>query len=1156
MTEVLNYSLDEKYTKEEGRIILSGIQALVRLPLDQHRADKRAGLNTASFISGYRGSPLGGYDFALKRDEKLLEEHQVKFMPGVNEDLGAMAVFGSQIANTLPNPKYDGVLGIWYGKAPGVDRSGDIFKHANFAGVGKNGGVLVLAGDDPSAKSSTIPSHSEVALFDAQIPILYPGNIQEILEFGRYGFELSRYSGLWVSMKIVTDVADSYGTANVSIIDNIQTPDFVFNGKPWQHSQSGTLLPQIAKSIEKEMYLGRFKAVDLFAQNNPLNQITVSSKTDKFGIISAGKTYYDVLEILDILELTEKQLNSAGIRILKLGLISPLEPKILEKFAQGLDQILIIEEKRGLIEMLVRNSLFNLPNHPKIIGKNDENGNELVPSYGELTVDDLIEILQTQLAKYIPEIANQPSKASPLSLDLPIITEIDMVARTPYFCSGCPHNRSTNLPENSIAFGGIGCHALALLMNRENTGLMHMGGEGVQFVGASEFTDTNHVFQNIGDGTLFHSGSLAIRQAIAAKTNITYKILYNDAVAMTGGQPADGSMSVPELTVSLAAEGVVKTIVCADDPKKYGKRVNWAKNSKVWHRDKLDKAQEILRDIQGVTVLIYDQPCAADIRRKRKRGQAPTPKRQIFINEAVCEGCGDCGVKSNCLSVFPVETEFGRKTQIHQSSCNRDYTCVKGDCPAFVSIRVKESKSKPLRPVINIHENLPEPKLKIRNNANIFMTGIGGTGVVTVTQILSTAALLDSKMSINLDQTGLSQKGGPVVSHLKFSKNGKIKQSNRVANGQADTFLVFDILSGSTDANLIKAHPERTIAIISDAQIPTGSMVRSNEVLFPENAYLKSRIDAVSREEDNVNLNSVYLAENIFNNYLFANMITVGAAYQAGALPLSKASIHKAIELNGVAIEDNKLAFNVGRMYVHNSEEFESINDNRVGAQEITSVITPQAEQLLGDVEIDSSVYHKFELRVNELIAYQNKKYAKSYIDYILKVFEKEKSLKLSNFDLTKAVIQYLFKLMAYKDEYEVARLYLKPEFTEAVIAQFGDEYKLGYYLHPPMLRTLGWKNKIEFGTWFRFGYRVLHKMRRLRGTIFDIFGYARVRRTERKLIKEYKSMIDRRLENLDRKNLETTIKLALLPDMIRGYEHVKLGNVEVYRTEVEKLIA
>jgi indolepyruvate ferredoxin oxidoreductase len=1155
MSDSQSFSLDSKYLQEEGTIILSGIQALVRLPLDQYKADKRRGLKTATLISGYRGSPLGGVDMLLQRSEKILREHHVVFMPGVNEELAATAILGSQLANLMPQPKYEGVLGMWYGKGPGVDRTGDIFKHAQITGVGRYGGVLALAGDDPTAKSSTIPSHSEVALYDAQMPTLYPGNIQEVLDLGRLGFELSRYTGSWVGFKIVTNVADGFGTAEVSpdrltIVD----PNFVYNGKPWQHSQNPNLLAPHSLNQEREIHEGRLEAAKLWAAANGLNRITVPTPDAWLGIVAAGKTYYDVREALLLLGLDDAELRRYGIRVLKIGMLYPMEAGLVREFARGLEQILVVEEKRAFIELFLRDVLYDLPDRPRIFGKRDEAGNFLVRGDSELDPDEIVTILARCLARRLPP--------EPIEARLAILHEpeepitLPMVARTPYFCSGCPHNRSTLVPEDSLAGGGIGCHTLAILMDRNITGVTQMGGEGAQWVGASFFSHVPHIFQNIGDGTLFHSGSLAIRQALTTNTNITYKILHNGAVAMTGGQHADGAMAIPELTCALEAEGVKRTIVVSSDPFKYGSEARWAEGVEIWDRERLDEAQRLLRDIPGVTALIYDQPCAAELRRKRKRGLAEDPPMQIFINEAVCEGCGDCGVKSNCLSVFPVETEFGRKTQIHQSSCNKDYTCLKGDCPAFISLIPAETQNgrQQREPKIyRVERDLPEPQPKVPPDCNIYMMGIGGTGVVTINQILGTAALLDGKQVTSLDQTGLSQKGGPVVSSLKIlDRPGEV--SNKVAKGEADAYLVFDILTGTAPTNLSRARAGKTIAVVSSSEIPTGAMISSTEAHFPNAQRLRGLIEARTRAAENVYLDAINLAENLFGSHMPANLITIGAAYQAGLIPISATAIEQAITLNGVAVESNIQAFRVGRLVVADPIWVQTLEAER--RDEVTGApkLTPEAQALVESIGASGELKRLLEIRVPELIAYQDLAYAQAYVAFVKRVAETERAVMPGQTRLSTGVTRYLFKLMAYKDEYEVARLHLSPEIAQALTEQFGRGAQITYYLHPPFLRYLGLKQKIKLGKWFDIVYRLLVAMRRLRGTPFDLFGYTPVRRLERALIGEYRALIEEALTNLSPATYEQAVKLANLPDMIRGYEEVKVRNVGRFREEVGKI--
>ena len=1152
--ERIPLSLDEKYTLEEGTIILSGLQALVRIPIDQNRADKRARLTTGTFISGYRGSPVGGYDLLLNRHQSLLKQHNVVFMPAVNEDLGATAVMGSQLANNMPDPKFDGVVGIWYGKGPGVDRSGDAFKHANFTGVHKNGGVLAIAGDDPLCKSSTIPSHSEIALYDAMMPVLYPGNVQEVIEYGRYGIELSRYCGSWVGFKFVTNVADAYGTARVWKIDEIQRPQLEVNGRLWQPTQNNALLAPYSLQQEKEMSEGRLDAARAFAAANGLNKITIQSNADRLGIVTTGKTYYDLREALWQMGLTDEKLNEYGIRLLKMGMLYPVEPTIVYEFVEGLEQIFVLEEKRGFLEMQLRDVLYNHSHRPKMFGKRDEQDNYLVRTDSEIDPDQIVKILRQRLKGFVPDGMLQDTAVVP---SMPIsLTMSPQTTRTAYFCSGCPHNRSTVVPEGSMAAAGIGCHTLAMLMDRNTSGLTQMGGEGAQWIGASHFTNTNHLFQNIGDGTLFHSGSLAIRQAIAAKTNITYKVLYNAAVAMTGGQTADGEMSVPALTHFFAAEGVVKTVVVADYLDKYPAGTNWADGTELYGRDELEEAQLKLRDIEGVTVLIYDQACAADLRRKRKRGQVPQKPMRIMINEAVCEGCGDCGEKSNCLSVFPKQTEYGRKTQIHQSSCNLDYTCLDGDCPAFVAVTPKGAvrQTAPTlrtpKELLDLIGELPEPRQLPQSEGNIYMVGIGGTGVVTVNQVLATAALLDGKQSYSLDQTGLSQKGGQVASHLKVLAQPR-DVSAMISEGDADTYILFDLLGGTADKNLKLASANKTIGVVSSSEIPTGMMVRKKEVQYPAHEVMRQRLEAVTRKEHNVYFDAIGTAESLFGSHMPGNIMTIGAAYQAGGMPITALAIERAIKLNGVAVESNLAAFRMGRLIVADETKALSIIEPKETAVKATPApLDPTAKRLVSQVNASGELLRLLQIRVPELIAYQNEAYAQEYVDFVGAIHVADKG----NGRFSEAVARYLFKLMAYKDEYEVARLYLKPEFEAQIKAQFGEDAKVQYKLHPPFLRSLGMKKKLTLGKWFKPFFGLLYSMRSVRGTTLDFFGYTAERKMERALIEEYKSLIEDAVQNILPKQYDSAVALAELPDMIRGYEAIKMANVEKYKTAVAEL--
>ena len=1163
-----NFSLDDKYTLFEGRVILSGIQALVRLLLDQHRADLIKGINTGTLVSGYRGSPVGTLDINLVKNKKLLDEHNVKFIPGVNEDLGATLIYGSQMAGMVSNVKYDGVLGMWYGKAPGVDRSGDIFRHANFLGVSKNGGVIAVAGDDPSCKSSTLPSQSEPALFDAMMPIFYPGNVQEILDLGRYAYEMSRYSGLWSGFKIVTDIADGFGSVFVDPQRvNITIPDFTYNGQPWKHTQNAKLVGHHSLPTEKEIHLGRITAAKHFLASNPINKITVQGNQDKFGIITAGKTYYDIIEAFESLGWTTDYLNKVGIRILKLGATFPVDSAMINKFSNGLDDIFVIEEKRSFIEMLVKEEMYNHSNKPIIVGKYDENNKDLIPAYGELTADHLAKILFNRYSKKM-NIESTNTKINILSdIDNRVYAQ-SLATRSMYYCSGCPHNTSTvKLPEGDTAFGGIGCHLMAMFVDDGKAfGTTHMGGEGAQWVGMEPFLEKEHMFQNVGDGTLVHSGSLALRQAVAANSHLTYKILYNRAVAMTGAQAPDGALDLPELTKYLKSEGVEKVIITTDDTSAYDsiKKSRWEKDVEILHRDNIIDAQKKLKAIKGVTVLIHDQSCAANLRRLRKRGLAYEPKERIFINEALCEGCGDCGVKSNCLSVQPIKTEYGRKTQIDQPSCNKDYSCVDGNCPSFIKVIPSEKQDKRSLPELNLKSNkIPEPKKANAKIGNIFMLGIGGTGVVTVNQIISTAAFLENKKVIALDQTGLSQKGGSVVSHLKILEQENEDCSSRVANGESDAYLVFDLLTGVNPKNMEKLNAKRSTAVISTSEIPTGDMVRSTKSEYPEAEHMIGLIKEFSKKH--VLLNATELSEHFFGSNMQANFIVIGAAYQSGSIPIDATSIEEAININGVAIKNNMEAFNIGRTLVSDPLWIESINLYRTGDLHSQPVVSKEAKKIIDSIKPDKDLRHVLEYRIPELIDYQNIKYAKEYAIFIKKVYKAEKKERSASI-LSQNIAKYLFKLMATKDEYEVARLSLKAELDMALNQEFGASAKVHYMLHPPFLKGLanipllnripGVKSKLALGSWFRPFYMLLKNLKFIRGTRFDLMALfsSDVREADREILDHYKSNIIDNLPNIGNGKYEELISFSVLPDYVRGYEEVRLESMKTYYHKAEKI--
>jgi indolepyruvate ferredoxin oxidoreductase len=1153
------FTLESKYTQEEGRIYLTGIQALVRLPMDQHRADRRRGLRTATFISGYRGSPLGGFDMELERNRRLLQEHHIVHSPGLNEELAATAVMGSQQVGFYPGAKYDGVLGMWYGKGPGVDRTGDAFKHANFAGTGRNGGVLALGGDDPSSKSSTLPSASEVAFYDALMPVLYPGDVQDILDLGLHGFMLSRVSGLWVAMKIVTNVADGAGTAEVAP-DRIRPviPAVEYDGRPFQHQGDWRLLAPYNLEMERAIHGPRLEMARRYARENGLNRITVPTRDAWLGIVAAGKTYYDVRQALAELGLDEAALDRYGVRLLKVGMLFPLEPDIVKEFARGLEEILVIEEKRPFLETFVKDILYGLAQRPVVVGKRDEEERSLVPAHGELDPDTIARAIAARLSRKvrIPSVeARLAYLAATKQRPAPIIS----LPRTAYYCSGCPHNTSTVVPPGHIAAAGIGCHSMALWMDPaiygQTIGITQMGGEGAQWVGMAPFTETRHIFQNLGDGTLFHSGGLAINYAVASGVNITYKILYNSAVAMTGGQTATGQLPIPALVRRLEAEGVKRIIITTDDAEKY-RGVALSPIAEVWPRERIIEAQEVLAATPGVTVLIHDQQCAAEKRRLRKRGRLADPPTRVFINERVCEGCGDCGRTSNCLSVQPVDTEFGRKTQIHQSSCNKDYSCLRGDCPSFITVEPAKNGHRPAggREVLDRSLALPDPVRRVPDEGfALHMMGIGGTGVVTVNQILGTAALLDGRHVWGLDQTGLSQKGGPVVSDLKIG--AAPQKTSKVSAGGADLYLGFDLLVAADPNNLAKADPDRTIAVISTSKIPTGRMVVDPNATFPALADLLGAIAASTRREGNVYLDAQALAEALFGDHMPANILLLGAAYQAGALPISAAAIEQAIRLNGAAVETNLAAFRWGRLAVADPARVEALV--KPAPRDAARPEPSAAVRALYEWAAPGSELRRLlAVRVPDLVDYQDLAYARAYAAFVRRVARVEQERTPGQTALAEAVARYLYKLMAYKDEYEVARLHLDPAVRREIAARFGPEARVTWHLHPPMLRALGLRHKVKLGPWVEPAFHALRQMKRLRGTPLDPFGHTEVRRTERALIAEYRQMIAAACARLTPENHAAVVRLAELPDMVRGYERVKLDNVRRYRAAAQALLA
>ena len=1146
-------SLDDKYQLESGRVYLTGVQALVRLLILQRQRDAAAGLNTAGFVSGYRGSPLGGLDQSLWAAAKFLERAHIKFQPGLNEDLAATSIWGSQQVNMYAGAKYDGVFSMWYGKGPGVDRCGDVFKHANFAGTSKHGGVLVLAGDDHAAKSSTLPHQSDHQFSAAMMPVLYPSSVQEIIDLGLHGWAMSRYSGLWVGFKCVSDTVES--SASVTIdperVKLVMPDDFPFPPDGVHIRWPDGFLATEARMQDYKIY-----AALHYCRANQLNRIVIDSPKPRLGIITSGKSYVDVRQALDDLGISEADAAEIGIRLFKVAMPWPLEPEGVRHFAEGLEEILVVEEKRQIVEYQVKEQLYNWRGdvRPRVVGKFDEkgewvrpHGDWLLPAASELTPAMIARVIAQRIARldlqprHKEKIESRVAfiNAKEAALAKPKIS----LQRIPYFCSGCPHNTSTKVPEGSRATAGIGCHVMAIWMDRSTSTFTHMGGEGVPWIGQAPFTEEKHIFANLGDGTYFHSGVLAIRAAVAAKVNITYKILYNDAVAMTGGQPVDGPISPAIIAQQVAAEGVKKIVVVSDEPDKYPSG-HFASGIEIHHRDDLDRVQRELRDTAGCTVLLYDQTCAAEKRRRRKRGKYPDPARRVFINELVCEGCGDCGVKSNCVSVAPVETEFGRKRTIDQSSCNKDFSCVNGFCPSFVTVEGGTLR-KPKR-ADALDFSVPEPAIPATSEPyGILITGIGGTGVVTIGALLGMAAHLAGKGCSVLDMTGLAQKNGAVVSHVRIADAPEQIYATRIAAGEAKLVLACDILTGVGDEAIAKMQKGVTKALVNTALVMPADFTRNADLKFPLGSMEHEIRDAVAPGDAEF-LDATRLATGLMGDSIATNLFMVGFAYQRGLIPLAEDAILRAIELNGAAVESNKQSFRWGRLA--------AVDPARVAAAAVPKAAAPELQRL------SDSVDEMIARRAAFLTDYQDAAYARRYTDFVAKVRAAETTRLPGRTTLTEAVARYYFKLLAVKDEYEVARLYADGDFAKRVAAQFEGDYKLTFHLAPPIANkpdaVTGEAKKSTYGPWMMTAFRVLAKMKWMRGTVFDVFGRTRERRTERQLITDYEALLDELLPQLAVYNHVTAVQLAGIPEHIRGYGHVKDRHLKAAKAKEADLVA
>jgi indolepyruvate ferredoxin oxidoreductase len=1168
-------SLDDKYTLEQGRVFLTGTQALIRVTMMQRERDRAAGLNTAGFISGYRGSPVGSVDMTAAKAKKYLDAHQVKFVPGVNEDLAATSIWGTQQTNLFPDSKVDGVFSLWYGKGPGVDRCGDVFKHANMAGTAVNGGVLVVAGDDHAAKSSTTAHQSEHILKACGIPVLYPSTVQEYLDYALHGWAMSRYTGLWVSMKCVTDIIESGATVDVDPerVKIILPEDFALPAGGLNIRWPDGILEQEARMVNYKWY-----AALAYARANKLNRIIWDSPQARFGILTAGKSYLDTRQALEDLGIDESVARDIGLRLYKVGMTWPLEAEGVRDFAQGLEEILVVEEKRQLLEYQLKEELYNWRDdvRPRVVGKFDDtgewsntsragHGDWLLPATYELNPTQIARAIAARISKYFAghpveqrvkeRLAYLEAREAVLQVSSKPNPQTD---RIPHFCSGCPHNTSTRVPEGSRALAGIGCHYMALWMDRETSTYTHMGAEGTTWIGHAPFTNEKHVFANIGDGTYYHSGLLAIRAAVASKVNMTYKILFNDAVAMTGGQSHDGPLDPATISRQIAAEGVTPIIVVTDEPEKYAASTDWAPGVTIRHRSELDAVQRELREAVGISAMIYDQTCASEKRRRRKRNAYPDPAKRAVINEAVCEGCGDCSEKSNCLSVEPLETEFGRKRQINQSSCNKDFSCVTGFCPSFVTVeggQLKKPKKAALKDASGVAisalaraASLPLPVLpSTAQPYGVLVTGIGGTGVVTVGQIIAMAAHVEGKACSVLDMSGLAQKGGPVMSHVRLADSADHLHATRVGTGAADLVIACDVIvTGSRDA-LSRMGQGRTHAAVNSTLAPTAAFVKNPDWKYPD-AGAEALIRTACGADAVAAIDAGKIATALMGDAIATNMFMLGYAWQHGWVPLSEASILRSIALNGVSVEFNQQSFAWGRLAAHDLSLVEKELKVMAPSQVIEFKRSPSLDELMTR-------------RISFLRDYQNDAYAQSYRDFVEQVKAAESKLAPSSktLRLTEAVARYLFKLMAYKDEYEVARLHSAPAFKAKIADMFEGNFTVKYHLAPPLLSrhdAQGHLIKREFGSWVGKVFPLLSSLRFLRGTVFDPFGHTQERKGERALIAEYRQTILRLLPQLNADNLAQMVAVASIPEEIRGYGHVKEKHLLAARAKEMGLLA
>ena len=1154
-----DYSLEHKYTRDAGRIYLSGVQALVRLPLMQQMRDRAAGLNTAGFISGYRGSPLGGFDLELWKAKQHLAASAIHFTPGLNEDLGATMVWGTQQTNLFAGAKYDGVFSMWYGKGPGVDRCGDVFKHGNAAGTSALGGVLALAADDHACRSSTLPHGSELEFVSAMMPVLNPAGVQDILDMGLLGWAMSRFTGRWVGFKTIAETVESSASVNVDPhqLDIILPEDF-------QMPAGGLNIRWPDPPLDQELRLHQYAvaAAIAFARANHLDKTVFDSPRARLGIVTTGKSYLDVLQALEYLGIDHQAAEDIGIRVYKVGMTWPLEPTGIREFARGLEDIIVVEEKRSFIESQMKEQMYNWDRatRPSVVGKYDESGEWILPSTNELTPARIARVIAKRLARFFTSehISERldflAAKEKELALPRPAFP------RAAHYCSGCPHNTSTQVPEGSRALAGIGCHYMVTWMDRNTDTFTQMGGEGATWCGQAPFTNEKHVFQNLGDGTYFHSGSLAIRQAVAAKVNITYKILYNDAVAMTGGQPVDGSLSVPDIAHQVRSEGVQTIVVLSDDIGKWNRPEIFPSGVEFLDRTELDAVSRRLRDVPGTTVIIFDQTCAAEKRRRRKRGKVVDPAKRTIINAAVCEGCGDCGVKSNCVSVLPLETEFGRKREIDQSNCNKDFSCVTGFCPSFVTVHGGGLKKKKAREASVDFASLPTPVFAsdLSSPWNILITGIGGTGVVTIGALLGMAAHLEHKGASVLDQTGLAQKGGAVTTHVRIAQSPADINAVRIAAGEADLVLGCDMVVVNDYWALSKIRAGRSHVVLNSYEAMPGTFTRNTDLQFPTEGIIGAVKQALAGEAPSV-VDASELSLALMGDAIATNLFMLGYAWQRGLVPVSFEALMRAIELNGAAVEMNRKAFAWGRMAAHDLTTVQSAAGVGAASAAIAPASPATAAAFLGEGKLSHSLDDTIALRSQFLTEYQDGNYASQYSAFVNRVraVEAERTPGLTG--LSEAVARYAFKLMAYKDEYEVARLYSTGDFIKRVRETFDGNYRLKLNLAPPMFSrrdAQGHLVKREFGPWIFTAFKLLKRLKFLRGTAFDLFGKTAERRMERQLIADYRATIDELLVSLTLGNHALAVEIARIPEHIRGFGHVKEAQLAAAKTKQAQLLA